>query len=302
MKNLVLFFPSRDSVSQAFEGLSEKMSLREKQMLTKIPQDRVNIYMVRSLENFYGWNSFLPQFQLNWDSWKPYNSHTRVQWDLVYGFRMPVWVTHTHPSKINEITKDKRVIESLFPEYSMQSIECTHYEDILENFDKIPSRLKVLKPARWSLWKGIFIQETIPQMDKVKETDYPYILQEFFDTSWGFYSLCSGLHDFRVVILNGEIIAKILREPATWKYISNTFQWGTLHDIFDFVIPSEIQEIVDTIDNYCKKYEHRYYSIDMWLWIDWKIKIFEINGAPWYASEHMAHKFWEYIAKNILNT
>lgn len=299
-KNLVLFFPSENPISSAFEWLSEKMTLREKQMLTKIPQEKVDIYMVRSLDNFFWENIFLPEFQLSWDIWGKYTVKKQILWDLVYGFRMPKWVTHTHPSKIREITKDKRIIEKLFPKYTLRSIICANYEEISKNYTDISSHLKVLKPAEGTLWKWIIIWDKIPLKSKLSMEYFPYLLQEFHDTSWGFYWLCKWLHDFRVVILNGEIIAKLLREPAKWKYISNTFQWWSIRDIFDFKIPKEIQEIIDGIDTYCKKYEHRYYCIDMGLWIDGRIKVFEINWAPGYASEHMAHKFWEYITKNIL--
>ena len=300
MKNLILFFPSKNKAAWAFEWLWEEMTLREQQMLTRVPQDHVNIYMIRTIDNFFGKNEFLPQFQLHNQTWKKHSWTEKIFWDLVYGFRMPQWVTHTHPSKISEITKDKRIIEVLFPEYSMKSIVCNNYSEILQNFENILSDLKVLKPHWGFLWKWISIGQDIPQESELWKDDYPYLLQDFHDTSWGFYDLSSGLHDFRVVILDGKIIAKLLREPWDWKYISNTFQWGKIQDIFDFPIPRKIQEIINTIDNYCKKYEHRYYAIDMGLWVNGDIKVFEINWAPGYASEYMAHEFWDYIVKNIL--
>jgi hypothetical protein len=52
-KKFILFFPSNFKTKSAFDGLSEKMSLRENQMLQKIPQNKVDIFMVRDLKYFY---------------------------------------------------------------------------------------------------------------------------------------------------------------------------------------------------------------------------------------------------------
>lgn len=299
-KNLILFFPSKKPRNSAFEGLNEKMIIREQQMLEEISQEKVNIYMVRKKEHFFWKNEFIPDFQLHWDVWKKYIWEKHKFWDLVYGFRMPEWVSHTFPTKISEITKDKSLIEKLFPKYTLASIICNNYEEILNNFQKNTANLKVLKPLKWSLWTWIFIWEKIPDISEINEENFPYLLQEFVDTSWWFYEICEWIHDFRVIILDWKIIAKILRTPAKWSYISNTFQWWEIIDLHDFVLPNEILSIIQSVDDFCKKYKHRYYSIDMWRNKNGKIKIFELNGAVGYPNEYVARKFWEYTAKNIL--
>lgn len=299
-KNLILFFPSQDEVNSAFDFLGEKMALREIQMIEEIPQEKVNIYMVRSRENFLEKNKFLPQFHLSWIKWEKYNQRTLIYADLVYGFNMGEWVTHTYPSNIKEITKDKRIIETLFPSITLSSIICNNYHEITTFFQKVPTHVKVLKPSSWTMWRDIYIWSELPSEDSINPIKYPYLLQEYHDTSWWFYGICKWLHDFRVVILWGEIIAKTLREPPKDSYISNTHQWWLLHNITDFSLPRELQEVIQIIDSYCQRFKHRYYSIDMGVGKNGEIKVFELNGAPGFGSEYAAREFWKYTTKNIL--
>ncbi len=299
-KNLVLYFPSKDPVNSAFDLLSSKMELYENQMLEEIPQDMVNIYMVRHRDYFFWKNEFLPQFQLIANTWSPYSKKDHVFWDLVYGFKMWEWVTHTRNSNIKNITKNKLVIEDIFPHLCNKSLICNSYEDIINNFSKVKTDLKVLKPCHGCRSKGIFIQKHLPQKNEIENKHYPYLLQEFFDTSnWFFW--VSWLHDFRVVIQWWEIIWAYLRQPAPWKYTANSFARWNFIDYTHEGIPEEILKIVDEVDDYCKEIDtHRFYSIDMWVWKDGNIKIFEMNSAPEFSAEYQAREFWRYTAKNIL--
>lgn len=299
-KNLVIFFPTDEKITSAFEYLRPSLEVRQMQMLSKIPQTKVDIYIVRNNKNFLWANKFLPQFQLIWTSWSSSVEKEVIFWDLVFGFNMPEDTTHRYPCNIGEITLDKSIIEEIFPDLTLKSIKCTNYKEILKNFTKIQSELKVLKPISESRGRWMHISKTIPKKEDLLDRYYPYLLQEFFDTSKWFYKLCKWLHDFRVIILNGEIIAQILREPEQNKLISNTDSGGSLTDIFNFVLPKEVLDIVRQVESYCSRYEHRYYSIDMWVWQDWAIKIFELNSAPALSNEHIAHMLWDYTAKNIL--
>ena len=300
MKNLIIFFPIDKKVRYPFEFLNSQLEYWQMQMLSRIPQNQVNIFMIRNRENFFWENKFIPQFQLKWNIWSIYKKDTIIYWDLVYGFNMPKDISHTYPCKISEITTDKNIIKKLFPSCTLNSYECKNYKDIKKYFWKIHTQLKVLKPKSQSRWKGIFIIENIPKADEINVDYYPYLVQEFFDTSWWFYQYCNGIYDFRIVILNGVIIWKILRTPVSWSYITNSHRWWKIIDLWDIKLPYKIQKIIDEIEKYCSQYEHRYYSIDMWVWTDGNIKVFELNSAPAFSNQYIAHKIWDYTAKNIL--
>lgn len=63
-KNLVIFFPSKKTVSHAYDHLRPEIKLREMQMLSRFPQEKVNIYMVRYEDSYHGENTYFPDFQM----------------------------------------------------------------------------------------------------------------------------------------------------------------------------------------------------------------------------------------------
>lgn len=298
-KNLVIFFPSKKTVSHAYDHLRPEIKLREMQMLSCFPQEKVNIYMVRYEDSYHGQNTYSPDFQLIWDSWPTY-TWAPIHADLVLWFNMPENVTHRYPCDMRDITIDKSILETIFPEYTIPSILCNSYQEIKDAYQTIPSDKKVFKPISESGGRGIIISDTLPKQEEFLPERFPYLLQTFHDTSWGFYDIHEGTHDFRVVILNGEIIWKILRTPKEWSFICNTWSGWNLLDIWDFKIPTNIMSIIHTIDEYCSRYKHRYYSIDLWVWKNWDIKVYELNSAAALSNQYIAHKLWNYIVKNIL--
>lgn len=178
-----------------------------------------------------------------WVQIKWYN----IEADLVLGFPIPIWVTAIFPS-IKDITLEKTYIETVFPDHTLHSLVCENYIDIEKNFWHIKTELKVLKPLRGTRGRGIFIQEYIPQKEELPELYYPYILQEFFDTSSGWESY-PGYHDFRVVILNGKIIGQFLRQPKKGSYISNTHKRWAFYDMSIEPLPDDVSKIVTQIDS-----------------------------------------------------
>lgn len=100
----------------------------------------------------------------------------------------------------------------LLPEYSFHSQLCENYSEIEEKFFRISSHIKVLKPVYGSKGNGILFCENIPKMQEI-DGQYPYLIQDFFDTSDGFFGY-TGIHDFRTIILNGKITGSFLRLAA----------------------------------------------------------------------------------------
>ncbi len=299
MKNLILYFPIKNNLKQITTPYQDFEKVKNKQEALLLPLIwKVKIYMARGEKSHTWGNKFLPHFQqIDW-KWSPYTGK-EILGDLTLGFKIPKGVTNIFDT-IRDITLNKTILEKLFPKFFIPSIVCNNYEEILENSKRITSKIRVLKPQNGTRSQGIFIQEHIPEKEKIDICFYPYLLQEFFDTSWWFYSY-PGLHDFRVILLNGEIIGKFLRQPEKWKYTANSFRKWKLINLKNFLIPKEMQEIIKQIESYCKKrYLHRYYSIDFWIGPNREIKIFEMNSAPGLTSPHIAKTLGNYIAKNIL--
>jgi len=299
MKNIIIFFPIKDDTVDILDPYQEKENAKEKQeKLLEVLWKNTTIFMARWLSSHIVVNLFSPQFRRTntWD-WVSYK--WEIHADLVLWFKIPKWTTHIFPS-ISKFTKDKTIFEKHFPDLAIKSISCKNYNDIKWNFSKIHSKLKVLKPQRWTRSQWIYIQKNIPLQKELPVEFYPYLLQEFHDTSKWFYNF-PWFHDFRIVMLNGEVIWKYLRQPAPWKYTANSFREWKLHNLKNWALPNEISRIVTKVESYLQdKYKHRYYSIDIGIWKTWEIKVFELNSAPWLSDSELAEKLWKYINKNIL--
>ena len=297
-KNLILYFDAPFEVSFAYQYIKKWIRIKQEELLSCFPQEQVDIFMARGNKSYVWGNTFIPQFQKIGKKWK--KIHVRnITADIVLGFPIPTWVTAIFPS-IRDISLEKTYIERLFPKYTLRSLVCQSYKNIEENFYNIQSSLKVLKPLCGTRGRGIKIQETLPLKEELPEKYFPYILQEFFDTSsgWEWYI---WYHDFRVVILNGQVIWKFLRQPKKGSYISNTHKKWAFYDLTEEILPDDVREIVSQIDDFLvQKYPVRFYSIDFGRNTDGELKIFEVNSAPGLSTPFIAQSLGNYIRENIL--
>ena len=298
-KNIVLYLSKSFTwvLKKPFQEHSLRFQIQTEALADFFSSDTIQVFLTQSKISHVWENTFIPQFIKKWDKWETHNKEVTA--DFVLGSYIPEAVTRKLFS-LKHIFIDKKKTENLFPEYIIKSIICENYSEIQESFPKISSTLKVLKPQFWTQWKWIFIQEKIPKEEEIEQKFYPYILQEFFDTSEGFGTY-SWIHDFRVIILNGKIIGKVLRQPNDGWFISNTSQSGKIIDLENYVIPEKIQDIINDIDSYFGSISpERLYSIDFGIWVGGEIKIFEMNGSPALSFPHITHKLWSYIIKKTL--
>lgn len=96
---------------------------------------------------------------------------------------MPEDVTHRYPCDMRDITIDKSILETIFPEHTISSILCNNYQEIKDAFHTIPSNKKVFKPISESGGRGIIISDTLPYQEEFLPERFPYLLQAFHDTS-----------------------------------------------------------------------------------------------------------------------
>ncbi len=297
-KNVIMYFPLKNENIALTHPYQELIQAEEKQntLLQSFPET-VSVFMARWEHSYLWWEKFNPQFQKFWDTWIPYS--WTISADLVLGFAIPAWVKNIF-NTMYSLTRNKQNIEKIFPEITLHSQLCQNYQVIEKKFPLIKSHLKVLKPRDGTRSRWIFIWENIPKEELFLPNNFPYIIQEFFDTSHWFYEF-PWLHDCRIILLDWEIIWKFLRQPEAWKYTANSFRNGGFINLKDWEIPSELQKIINRIESYCEtRFKHRYYSIDVWQWPNWEIKIFELNSAPWLTNDTISKKLWDYIVKNIL--
>jgi len=292
--NIVFYIPGKERRDTPYTW--EKSAPRHDALISYFPES-VQFYLA-TYEDQYVWGeSFTPAFKRAWNAWEYYD-WGEIEADLTLWLSGRIDTKKIYHNPIKEFCKNKTRIESIFPEYTFQSQICHSYQEIVANFDKIPSETKVLKPCFGSAAVGIIMTSSLPKKQEL-EWEYPYLIQEFIDTSSGFEGI-PGIHDFRVIILNGKITGSFLRVAPKWVMTANVATWAEIID-FHGKVPKKIQKVIDSVESYTSRhYSDRYYSIDTCIWINEEVKIFELNSNPMLSTPSIIEGLAQHIIKNIL--
>lgn len=276
---------------------SEKWKLRHDDLISYFPPC-VQFYLVKNPENHLWENMFTPDFKRV--KWEWHICHEKIYIDLVLGPNKNGSFTNIFPNPIKEFCRNKNIFQKNFPEFAITSILCKNYSDIQKNFHLILTKLKVLKPCNGSQGRGIIFSESLLSENDIEKENYPYLLQSFFDTSSG-CMWYKWIHDFRTIIIDGQISWSFLRIAKPGIFTANVDSGAEVIDFWIWNIPPNIQEIITSIDKkLAKKYPQRYYSIDVWVWKSGEVKVFELNASPMLSTPLIRKNLAHYIIKNIL--
>jgi hypothetical protein len=125
-------------------------------------------------------------------------------------------------------------------------------------------------------------------------------LQEFLNTTWGFYEH-DWVHDFRTIVQDGIITGSLLRVAQDGVMTANVNTWAAIIDYHIWNIPPEVEKVIWQVDNYLAKlYPERYYSIDIGVWKNGEVKVFELNASPMLSTPSIIAWLAKHILKNIL--
>jgi glutathione synthase/RimK-type ligase-like ATP-grasp enzyme len=176
-------------------------------------------------------------------------------------------------------------------------------KDIPEVINQIKTDWVVLKPFNGLKGFGIFIGPKSEAKDFKFSTKYKcYIAQEFIDTSGGISGIAPGMHDLRIVIINGEVVWCHVREPVGKSFLANAAQGGNLTEVDYARIPKSIKSIVEVVaKEFYKKFDNPVYSLDFGVGKDSAPKIFEINDQIGFPRWEMKNRdnFLNSLIKNF---
>ena len=293
-RNIVFYLPAQNK--RDFPYISEKSADRHREFISYFPSS-VQFYLAIHEEQYIWINAFNPQFIRIWDTWKK-NTRDNIEADLILWMSAKVESEKIYHNKIKDFCRDKTQIESIFPEYSFKSEICNSYSEILKKHKNINSEIKVYKPCFGSRALGIVISDSLPSKSQLT-WEYPYLIQEFMDTSAGF-QWYPGIHDFRVIILNGKITGSFLRVAPDWVMTANVATWAKIIDFY-WKVPEQIQRVINQVESYIAPlYPERYYSIDTCIGKNGEVKIFELNSNPMLSTPSIIEWLAQHIIKDIL--
>lgn len=148
----------------------------------------------------------------------------------------------------------------------------------LKDIKKIKTNWIVAKPFNGLEGKGIYIGPREKLTKKDLMPGKKYVVQEYVDTSGGIIGIATGMHDLRVVVVNGKVVWCHVRVPKAGMFLANRAQGGTLTEIDYEKVPESIKKVVETISKkFYVEYDNPVFSLDFGMEKATTPKIFEIN-------------------------
>ncbi len=220
-----------------------------------------DFYIVRHQSTYKGTGVFSKSWKYVGDS---LNETGEVKVDVVYDkgeFKSDGNVKVLNCDFINELCTDKWIMYQKYKEYCPRTWLVQSNEELQKALQSVSTDIAVIKPVDGEEGIDVFIDS--PKKLLTQHYNFPVLIQEFIDTSSGVPNIVDGLHDFRIAILNGEIIYSYYRTPPQGSYLANVARGGKFALVNVDKIPTEAIDLVLQIDKELEKYGKRFYGVDL---------------------------------------
>ncbi|MCF7836930.1 ATP-grasp domain-containing protein [Candidatus Gracilibacteria bacterium] len=201
-----------------------------------------------------------------------------------------------NPNPIVEICNDKFKTHTLFPEFSPRITIALDEAQVVTATRETRGKRMVLKPLNAEGGAGVVIGDA--EKLRSAKKDFPVLISEFIDTSEGIPKVAGidSHHDFRMVVIDGEIIQSFARTPPTGSLTANVAQGGASHEIALTDIPATARELAEKVDAKFASYR-RVYSIDLGFDENGEPKLIELNSQPALFSQKRGASFTKFQKK-----
>ncbi len=234
---------------------------------------------------------------------------TDILFDRSYSSHTPSQELNTktfNPVQFKRLCGNKEKTYQLLSKHMPNSWTHENSPSLQAALEELPERLLfVIKPALGIKGSGIYIDTAKNLLRNLPDKSYPYILQEFVDTTRGIPGVTSSVHDLRFVSCNGKIILAALRVPAPGSLLANVAKGGSIEEIPLKKIPENIVEVVSQIHERVEGlYPKSCYSMDFGYDVSrGKAFLFELNDRIGFPRPGMsnAYCFAEELALSILD-
>lgn len=181
-----------------------------------------------------------------------------------------------HP-ELEEFCWDKRIISEVFPEYCPKTFVVNTQSGLKTVLSDIRSDKVILKPRYGTLGKDVLL---VSKEDIPKTIEKNTLVQEFIDTSKGIEGVAEGVHDLRMIIVNGKVDHAHIRLAKKGSFTANVSKGGTKRFVELEKIPASVFSIVKKVDKVLSHYYPRLYSVDFMFDEKGRPFIVECNSSP----------------------
>jgi len=194
-----------------------------------------------------------------------------------FKYKMAEKVSLVNHPFIDDFCWDKKIIAEMFPEFCPRTFVVNTKKGLKLVLSAINSEKVVIKPRYGTLGKDVVITDKDNLPSKIEKNT---IVQEFIDTSNGIKKVTDGLHDMRVVMINGKIDHAHIRIPKRGLLTANVALGGKKIFISNWLVPRKARIMAKKIDNLFKDFYPRVYSVDFLFDGKGNSFIVECNSQP----------------------
>lgn len=202
----------------------------------------------------------------------------QIQAELVFNksfFKADGKVKVFNCEHVDEVCTNKWLTYQLFQQFCPLTFLVHNTQELQTSLQQITTELVVYKPIDGGEGRNVFIQPKIQPLPS--EYPFPFLVQEFLDSSQGIPGIIEGMHDFRVAVVDGKVAYSYYRTPPQGSYLANVARGGRYALVPEEKIPTEVMELVRNIDQNFAQCHHRFYGVDV-AFTPNGIKIIEMNS------------------------
>jgi glutathione synthase/RimK-type ligase-like ATP-grasp enzyme len=299
MKKIAVFFDHPEAKKYPFNKEEYWTSYQE--LNQEIQNLGAQLYIVRSQNTYLGNAKFSKSWQ--------FENNDLIETgpiivDVLYdkgGFTSDGKVALSNTLEIDNICTDKWKTYELLEEFCPKTIVTHNDQEFESGLTAIETKKIVIKPLDQEEGHGVYIGDI--EYIKSSPKEYPLLIQEFLDSSAGMPGFVDGIHDFRVALMNGEIVYSFVRTPPPGELLANIARGGTSQVIPEPNIPQEAKDLVFKIDEKMAKFGNRFYGVDM-AFTPQGLRIIELNSKLGLHENNRHPIFIEFkkkLAKYLVN-
>lgn len=235
--------------------------------------------IVRGQNSYMGGNTFAGGWIFNGASFV--RSDSPLQVGVIYDkghFVGDAGANLLNDAELDAICTSKSRTWELFQSDCPRTIEVHTPAMLSDALEKLSGKLIVAKPVDGEEGHGVLIGSKEEVSRYI--ASFPYLIQEYIDTTGGIPNITEGAHDFRIVSINGEPIIAFVRTPPPGSYLANVSQGGSTIEVPINDIPEEALKIFTNVDGVLKRFPRRVYSLDMGRDANGRWMIIELNSKP----------------------
>lgn len=276
--------------------------------LTKVMQKLGgNLFMAKIADNYQGSGKFKESWCFNENS--EFVEAGPLTASSIYnkGRFRETEVPILNDYRFEDICRNKNFLYGILHDLSPYSQLVLNQESFNKAIETLSQAKQiVIKPNTGSSGRQVYIVS--PQEAKdlaIHNLDQGFVVQEFFDSSIGIPGLCTGTHDIRIALLNGEHAYTQLRVPKSGSLIANYAQGGSFEILSTKQTPNEFIDAAKHIDQqiFAHLNPKRFIAVDL-INTNSGIKFLEANdsvGLIHASGQEFIKKFQNELAQTLLD-